>query len=104
MQTPVIYEWAWDDDNLEHMARHGVRRRHVEQVAAGNPLFRTNLAGRAATHQMVGPDANGRIWVICMFEMAHTRGVWRVVTGWPADKGERDWYNANAAAEEHEHE
>lgn len=58
-----IEEWEWDDGNLDELARHGLARRHVEQVAEESPRFRRNKRGRAATHQMIGPDFGGAVWV-----------------------------------------
>lgn len=57
-----IDEWDWDDGNLEELAPHGVTRRIVESVAEEAPLFRRNKRGRAASHQMIGPDPGGRMW------------------------------------------
>lgn len=36
---------------------HGFSSRTVNDVAGSSPRFRKNLRGRAATHQMIGPDA-----------------------------------------------
>ena len=94
MDPLVIRIWAWDEENLAHMwERHRLRRRQVEEVARNAPKFRANRVARAATHQMIGPDAGGRVWVVCMYELRESPGCWRVVIGWPADKGEIDWYN-----------
>lgn len=87
-----ISEWQWDDGNLDELAAHGVRRSTVEDVAEEQPRFRRNKQGRAASHQMIGPDTSGAIYVICIVEVRGQPGLWRAVTGWPADTAERDWY------------
>lgn len=62
----IIDSWLWDDENEAHLAQHGVSRRIVEQVWLEQPKFRRNKRGRAASHQMIGPDAGGTLWVICI--------------------------------------
>ena len=88
----VVEEWEWDDDNLGHLAAHGLGRRTVEQVAAEAPRFRRNRRGRAASHQMVGPDAGGAFWTVCVAEAPGRPGLWRAITGWPSEEHERSWY------------
>lgn len=87
-----ISEWQWDDGNLDELAWHGVRPSTVEAVAEERPRFRRNKKGRAASHQMIGPDKSGAIYVICIVAIPGRPGLWRAVTGWPADDAERDWY------------
>ncbi len=50
--------FEWDEDNVKHIARHGITPEEVEQVVRGNPLLveaqyrsgeqRTLCAGRTA--------------------------------------------------------
>ena len=87
-----IDEWEWDDGNLDELARHGASRRIVEQVAQDTPRFRRNKHGRAATHQMIGPDWGGAIWVICIAPVPGVDGLWRAITGWPATGADKAWY------------
>ncbi len=87
-----IEGWQWDDGNLDELARHELYPRTVFQVAEGRPRFRRNKGGRAASHQMIGPDNGGLIWVICIVEIAREPGLWRAITGWQADDAERAWY------------
>jgi hypothetical protein len=61
-------EWMWDDENREELHFHGLNRRIVEQVAEEKPRFRRNKKNRAATHQMIGPDFSGTIWVVCIVQ------------------------------------
>ncbi len=88
----LVEEWEWDDGNLDELARHGLNWRVVEQVARAAPRFRRNKRGRAATHQMIGPDRSGAIWCICIVESPVRQGLWRAITGWKAGQAEREWY------------
>lgn len=88
----MIQEWEWDDGNLNELGRHGLTPRVVKQVAGKAPRFRANKAGRAATHQMIGPDAGGTIWVVCIVAVLGTDGRWRAITGWRAGDREKKWY------------
>ena len=92
MRGMDIEEWEWDDANREELYVHGLNRRIVEQVAEERPRFRANKKGRAATHQMIGPDFSGTIWVICIVQCKGVSDTWRAVTGWRAEKPEEDWY------------
>lgn len=92
-RTPRIEEWEWDDGNLGELARHGLTRRVVLQVAEGAPMFRRNRKGRPAAYQMIGPDYGGRLWTVCIAESGP--GVsdrWRAVTGWASGPKEIAWY------------
>lgn len=57
--------WDWEDHNLSHLGGRGLGRQAVLHVAQEAPKFRENLKGRAVTHQMIGPDRGGAIWVVC---------------------------------------
>ena len=93
MPRIVITSWQWDDGNREELARHGLAPRIVRQVAYEEPKFRRNKRRRAATHQMIGPDATGSMWTICILEVPGQPGLWRAVTGWEADPEDVDWYS-----------
>ena len=89
-----IEAWQWDEGNLWKAEAHGYAPRTVEEVTGGKPKFRANLRGRAATHQMIGPAADGRMWTFCVLEIQE--GLWRAVTGWPSTGKEETWYNSPA--------
>lgn len=84
--------WEWDEANLGYLGRHGMGRRTVLQVAAGRPRFRRNKRGRSAAYLMIGPDAGGTVWTVCVVEREGTAGVWRAFNGWRSDDEERAWY------------
>ena len=89
-ETAWIEERGWDDGNLAELARHGLRRRTVLQVAR-RARFRRNRRHRAATHKMIGADDGGALWVVCIVETTG-RGRWTAVTGWPAEAEDQAWY------------
>jgi len=55
-------------------------------------MARRNKKGRAATHAMIGKDNGGRTWVVCIAARVGSPGIWRAITGWEADRAEREWY------------
>jgi hypothetical protein len=91
MPDVYIEKWVWDDGNLDELARHGLSRRAVLEVAEEAPLFRRNKRNRAASHQMIGPNRGGSIWTVCIREELEA-GVWRAITGWPSEPQEITWY------------
>lgn len=87
-----IHSWQWDDANLDYLARRGITRRIVRQVAEEAPLFRKNKAGRSASHLMIGPDQGGKLWTICILEVELQPVVWRAFNGWSSDEKDIAWY------------
>src|SRR5688572_14518359 len=92
---PRISSWEWDEGNLTHLRHRGMRRRTVRQVAEEAPLFRRNRGRRAASQQMLGPDAGGTLWVICIVAIPGKKETWRAITGWRASDREVAWYRRN---------
>jgi hypothetical protein len=41
---------------------------------------------------MVGPDAGGKIWVVCIVQIPSKQDTWRAITGWRARAAEIEWY------------
>lgn len=87
-----IEEWDWQDDDVEHLARHGVQPRDVLAVWREEPRYRRNRRNRGASHQMIGPDGAGNVFAVFIVEDNVTRGLWRPVTGRRATEAERDWW------------
>lgn len=87
-----IAEWQWDDGNVAHMAEHGVRPLDVEDVWYGRPRFRRNKHGRAASHQMIGPNTGGTCYAVFIVRVED--GLWRVVTARRATDPEIDWWRS----------
>jgi hypothetical protein len=87
-----IAEWGWRDDDIEHLAAHGVHPRHVLAVWREEPKYRRNRKDRAASHQMIGPDGGGRFFAIFIREDETLTGLWRAITGRDAVSAERAWW------------
>jgi len=71
-----IREFEWDDNNIEHIARHGVFPDEVEDVPFDdNPWIRK---GRKGTRYMLGYTVAGRyLFVVYVLK---GKGIARVIT------------------------
>lgn len=88
-----IEEWEWDDDNIEHLARHGLTPELIQdEIWLEAPKYNANRAGRIASHIMVGPDRSGRLWTVCIVQSEEDPATWRAITGWPSKPQEENWY------------
>jgi len=77
----------WNDENREHIARHGLEPEDVESVRTGEPLFFHNLPDRIASHIMIGYDAKGRALYVALRRIEGT--IWMVVTAWQSRRAQR---------------
>ncbi len=87
-----IAEWDWRDEDIEHMARHGVRPAIVLEVWRERPKYRRNRKDGAASHQMIGPDKGGMFFAIFIRQDEVVTGLWRAITGRNAVQPERAWW------------
>jgi hypothetical protein len=71
----------FDQENIDHLARHGVTMKDAFEVLYNAPRFFLNQPNRTGTHVMVGPDLEGRFFLISI-EPTQREGVWRPVTAW----------------------
>jgi len=61
---PWIQGFLWDDENLEHVARHGVAAGEVEEILAGRPVV---LRDRDDRYLVYGTSTEGRfLFVVCV--------------------------------------
>ncbi|HTR45219.1 MAG TPA: BrnT family toxin [Thermodesulfovibrionales bacterium] len=80
--------FEWDDDNIEHIARHKVSPDEVEDVAFDDePLIRK---GRKGIRYMLGYTAAGRYLFVVY--ILRGRGVARVITVMDMDDKTRRLY------------
>ena len=93
-----VEELEWDDENIEHLAKHGVTQAAAESVLAIAPRFFENLHGRGGSHVMVGPDRDGRYLYVSLIESEIYIGVWHPVTGWPLGRRGPRLYNSGGEA------
>ena len=84
--------WTWLDEDVEHLARHGVEPADVLAVWREAPKYRRNRRNRAASHQMIGPNPGGRFFAIFIRPDGIYEGQWRAITGRHATGAERAWW------------
>lgn len=83
---------AWDDENEEKLAKHGVPAERADEVGQGPYRILRNKRHRRGQVKMVGPDFGGSFWTIVL-ERTSQYGVWRPVTGWRSTEGELTLYH-----------
>jgi hypothetical protein len=80
----------WDDDNIEHIARHGLRPEQVEEVYYSEGPYPTlalknkKKSGRSAEYRyrLWGTDASG-FCIEAIIALYPKYGLWRCVTAFP---------------------
>jgi uncharacterized DUF497 family protein len=83
-----ITEFEWDDDNIEHMARHSVSPDEVEGVAFDDEPWVKK--GRVETRYMLGYTVSGRyLFVVYVLK---GKGKARVITAMDMDEKTRRLY------------
>ena len=83
-----IKEFEWDDNNIEHIARHGVFPDEVEDVAFDDePWIRK---GKKETRYMLGYTVGGRyLFVVYILK---GKGIARVITSMEMDNKTKKLY------------
>jgi hypothetical protein len=88
-----IEAWEWDDGNIEHHATRGITPELMEDdIWLEAPKYIANRRNRAASHLMIGPDAGGQFWTICILQVDDDPATWRAITGWKSKPREKAWY------------
>lgn len=86
-----ISEFEWDDDNIEHIARHEVAPGDVEDVAFDDDPWVKR--GKKGTRYMLGYTIAGRyLFVVYVLRGKGAKGVARVVTAMDMDDKTRKLY------------
>lgn len=87
-----IREFEWDDNNIEHIARHGVFPDEVEDVAFDDdPWIRK---GRKGTRYMLGYTVAGRY--LFFVYVLKGKGIARVITSMDMDDKTKKLYKKRA--------
>jgi hypothetical protein len=89
----AVREFQWDDENIEHLAGHGLYVDQVYHILYGNPLFFPNKKRRTGTHKIIGPDLSDVLWTIVIVRVG-AGGLWRCITGWTSDDAEEALFRA----------
>ena len=83
-----IKEFQWDDNNIEHIARHNVYPDEVEDVAFDDDPWIKK--GRKGTRYMLGYTIAGRY--LSVVYALKSKGVARVITAMDMDDKSRKLY------------
>jgi uncharacterized DUF497 family protein len=91
MSTVGAVEFEWDDDNVEHLARHGITPDEVEELFEGPIVRRRGGTDAPDRFRALGRTVAGRYLAVVYQEKA--RGVTRPFTGWDLRPHERELYD-----------
>ena len=83
-----IKEFQWDDNNIEHIARHNVYPDEVEDVALDDDPWIKK--GRKGTRYILGYTVAGRY--LCVVYVLRSKGVALVITAMDMDDKSRKLY------------
>jgi uncharacterized DUF497 family protein len=91
----MLAEWLqfeWDEANVQHLARHGVKPEEAEQVIANNPLeIESNVRKGELRKVCLGrTDAGGPLTVVYTIRSNRIR----VVTAYPVKRKKRKIYES----------
>jgi uncharacterized DUF497 family protein len=82
----------WDDENISHIARHGVTPEEIEEVFNGAAEFAFNYTKDGEErYQAFGVTARGRYLTVGYVERAE---LIRAITAWDMTRKERKVYDA----------
>ena len=75
MSTPQITDFAFDDDNEDKMATHGVSPDRAAQVLDNDHVILSNRKSRRGSFLIVGRD-NGGAFITVPVEPTHDPTIW----------------------------
>jgi hypothetical protein len=88
----------WDEDNINHIAKHGLRPEQVEEVYYGEGPYptlalKTKKRGRIAEYryQLWGTDVSG-MYIEAIIAPYPEYGLWRCVTAFPMSTSTQKTY------------
>jgi uncharacterized DUF497 family protein len=85
---PDVWSFAFDDENEEKIAAHGLTVEQVEEVLGNPHMIIRNRKHRRGAHLIVGKD-NGGICIAVPVEPTYHSYVWRPVTAWQCKEQEK---------------
>jgi uncharacterized DUF497 family protein len=92
-----VTELEWDDDNVEHLARHGISPDEVEELFEGIVVRRRGGTDAVDRFRLLGRTAAGRYLTIIAQRRA--RDAFRAFTGWDMRPHEREIYDRQVGRE-----
>ena len=89
-RIPPVHCFEWDEDNAEHLARHGITDLEVDQLLTNRHLVVPSKKGSGSTSRMflIGETNGGRILTV-VISPTWLEGTWRPVTAFDANQAER---------------
>jgi uncharacterized DUF497 family protein len=91
MSTVDSIEFGWDDDNIAHLARHGISPEEIEGLFEGTIVRRRGGTDAPDRFRALGRTAGGRY--LAIIYQLKSNGVLRAFTGWEMSAYEREVYN-----------
>jgi uncharacterized DUF497 family protein len=76
----LIVEFEWDDDNVQHLARHGLDADHVNAMLNSRITVIRNKEAGSGQYKFVGRGRGGELITIVVARTA-VPGRWRPITG-----------------------
>jgi len=75
------YFFIWDEDNLEHLARHGIRHEEAEQLFFNKYIITPNKKRHGPRRYRIDGRTDGGRYLRLIFE-DFSKNIARVITGW----------------------
>ena len=70
-----IVDFVWQEDRVDHIARHRVTPSEVEEVCFGNPLvLRARSGGKNPVYYVLGQTSSGRHLFCVVIEFPQLKG------------------------------
>jgi hypothetical protein len=88
--SPIVDDFAFDEENEEEMATHGISPGEIFQVLDSPHAVKKNRGGRRASHMLIGRNHQDQCIAIPI-EPTRERAVWRPVTAWHCKAAEWGW-------------
>lgn len=87
---PRILDFAFDDENEDKVAAHGLTIDQVAEVLDNRNVVKPNRRRRRAAWLVIGRDAAGQCIAVPV-EPTHDSNIWRPVTAWRCKSHEEAW-------------
>jgi len=70
-----IHKFIWTEDQIEHIARHGIQSDEVEEVCFGKALVqRTKSSGKNPVYYVLGQSLSGRYLFCVVIQFPEGKG------------------------------
>jgi uncharacterized DUF497 family protein len=79
--SPAVWDFAFDDENEDKFAAHGLSAAQVRQLLESPFVLVPNRRGRRAAYLLIGRDRGGGC-IAAPIEPTREPTVWRPVTAW----------------------